>query len=170
MARSIEKEVELLLKRQSKEMEKTPENELSLVERLEEELKKKKEEAKKALKEKEEATAKKLGMAVLKKYDVSNLEELELAISSEVVSNETVSFKNIIEPSLVNEISQWIDRLNAWEHSKWDNKIDYNEFYPTANRIFKDLLDSLNHQKNSEGEIQNEGDFGQNIANEATDY
>lgn len=170
MARTIEKEVELLLKRQSKEMEKTPENELSLVERLEEELKKKKEEAKKALQEKEEAAAKKLGLAVLKKYDVSNLEELEAAISSEIVSNEIVSFENILDPILINEISQWIDRLNAWEHSKWDNKIDYNEFYPTANRILKDLLDSLNNKNNSEGESKNEGDFGQTIASEATDY
>lgn len=170
MARSLEKEVELLLKRQTKNIEKTPENELSLVEKLEAELKIKKEEALKALKEKEEAKAKKLGLAVLKKYDVSNLEELELAISSEVFDNEHVSFENIFDSSLINEISQWINRLNAWEHSKWENKIDYNEFYPTANRIFKNVLDSLNNLENSEGESQNEGDFEQTVASETIDY
>lgn len=164
MARSIEKEVELLLKRQSKEMEKTPENELSLVERLEEELKKKKEEAKKALKEKEEAKAKKLGLEILKHYEVSDLDELKNAIiSSEFIfeedDNTTVYCdpKAELDSSAINEIVSWIPRLDAWEQDNWENRIEYKEFYPIANRLFKEIIKFT--EKTNEGEGQNEGDY-----------
>lgn len=164
MARTIEKEVELLLKRQSKEMDKTPENELSLVERLEEELKKKKEEAKKALKEKEEAKAKKLGLEILKHYEVSDLDELKNAIiSSEFIfeedDNTTVYYdpKAELDPSVINEIVSWIPRLDAWEQDNWENRIEYKEFYPIANRLFKEIIKFT--EKTNEGESQNEGDY-----------
>lgn len=136
MSRSIEKEVELLLKRQSRDTEKTPENELSLVERLETELKKKKEEAKKALKEKEEAQAKKIGMEVLKKYEVTSLEELESVIDSN-------SSNILLDSSLNEELTSWISKLNAWEENNWRNQIDYKDFYPIANRLFKSILDNV---------------------------
>jgi hypothetical protein len=135
MTRSIEKEVELLLKRQSVGSEKTPENELSLVERLEEELKKKKQEAKKALKEKKEAKAKKLGMEILKEYEVSNLEELKkVLLPSNVESNAK------LDPVLVSEISSWIKKLDLWETDMHSNKINYKEFYPTVNELFKKII------------------------------
>ncbi|RBP57165.1 hypothetical protein DES36_1328 [Alkalibaculum bacchi] len=135
MTRSIEKEVELLLKRQSVGSEKTPENELSLVERLEEELKKKKQEAKKALKEKKEAEAKKLGMEILKEYEVSNLEELKkVLLPSNVESNSE------LDPALVSEISSWIKKLDLWETDMHSNKINYKEFYPTVNELFKKII------------------------------
>ncbi len=139
MSRSIEKEVELLLKRQSRDTEKTPENELSLVERLETELKKKKEEAKKALKEKEEARAKKIGMEILKKYEVTSLEELESVIES----NNNSSSNTLLDSSLNEELTIWISKLNAWEENNWRNQIDYKDFYPIANRLFKSILNNI---------------------------
>ncbi len=139
MSRSIEKEVELLLKRQSRDTEKTPENELSLVERLETELKKKKEEAKKALKEKEEAQAKKIGMEILKKYEVTSLEELESVIES----NNNSSSNTLLDSSLNEELTIWISKLNAWEENNWRNQIDYKDFYPIANRLFKSILNNI---------------------------
>lgn len=159
MARTIEKEVELLLKRQSKEVGKNPEDTLSLVAKLKAQLDKEAEKAKYILKEKEEAQAKNLGFTILKKYEVSNLEELESIITSSVIKN-SPAIENFIDPNLINELTKWVDKLNAWEHSKWDNKIDYNEFYPTANRIFKNILDSVENLNSSEGEAQNEGFFG----------
>jgi hypothetical protein len=135
MTRSIEKEVELLLKRQSVGSEKTPENELSLVERLEEELKKKKQEAKKALKEKKEAKAKKLGMEILKEYEVSNLEELK-----KVLLPSNVERNAKLDPVLVSEISSWIKKLDLWETDMHSNKINYKEFYPTVNELFKKII------------------------------
>ena len=139
MSRSIEKEVELLLKRQSRDTEKTPENELSLVERLETELEKKKEEAKKALKEKEEAQAKKIGMEILKKYEVTSLEELESVIES----NNNSSSNTLLDSSLNEELTIWISKLNAWEENNWRNQIDYKDFYPIANRLFKSILNNI---------------------------
>lgn len=140
MSRSIEKEVELLLKRQSRDIEKTPENELSLVERLEQELKKKKEEAKKALKEKEEAQAKKIGMEILKKYEVTNIEELESIIGS----NNNSSSNILLDSSVVEELKSWVSKLNAWEENNWGgNQIDYKEFYPSANRLFKSIINNV---------------------------
>ena len=74
--KTITDELDLLIKRQSKGEEKTAENELSLVEKLEAELKERKKEARQKMKEEEDKQILKIARSIMKKKELKNPEEL----------------------------------------------------------------------------------------------
>lgn len=74
--KTITDELDLLIKRQSKGEEKTAENELSLVEKLEAELKERKKEARQKMKEEEDKQILKIARSIMKQKELKNPEEL----------------------------------------------------------------------------------------------
>lgn len=74
--KTITDELDLLIKRQSKGEEKTAENELSLVEKLEVELKERKKEARQKMKEEEDKQILKIARSIMKQKELKNPEEL----------------------------------------------------------------------------------------------
>lgn len=74
--KTITDELDLLIKRQSKGEEKTAENELSLVEKLEAELKERKKEARQKMKEEEDKQILKIARFIMKQKELKNPEEL----------------------------------------------------------------------------------------------
>ena len=74
--KTITDELDLLIKRQSKGEEKTAENELSLMEKLEAELKERKKEARQKMKEEEDKQILKIARSIMKQKELKNPEEL----------------------------------------------------------------------------------------------
>lgn len=74
--KTITDELDLLIKRQSKGEEKTAENELSLVEKLEAELKERKKEARQKMKEEEDKQILKIARSIMKQKELKTPEEL----------------------------------------------------------------------------------------------
>lgn len=74
--KTITDELDLLIKRQSKGEEKTAENELSLVEKLEAELKERKKEARQKMKEEEDKQILKIARSIMTQKELKNPEEL----------------------------------------------------------------------------------------------
>lgn len=74
--KTITDELDLLIKRQSIGEEKTAENELSLVEKLEAELKERKKEARQKLKEEEDKKILKAARSIMKQKELKTPEEL----------------------------------------------------------------------------------------------
>ena len=77
MKKTITNELDLLIRRQSKGKKKTVANELSIVEKLEEELKERKRESKRKMKEEEDKQTLKNARLLMKKLDIKNPQELE---------------------------------------------------------------------------------------------
>lgn len=101
MKKTITDELDLLIKRQNKGEEKTIENELSLVEKLEAELKERKKEAKLKMKEEEDKKILEIARAIMKENDFKTPEELsKLAVGKPTKTALTAGQEEALKPLL----------------------------------------------------------------------
>lgn len=123
--KTVSKELDLLIKRQTKGEEKTLKNELTLVEKLEAELKKRKKEAKQKLKGEEEKKIIQFGRSLMEEHGLEEPEQLhELVIGKQEETNskkfseqQNEALQKLITygRELTNQPNKFID-INAVKH------------------------------------------------------
>lgn len=130
--KTITDELDLLIKRQSKGEEKTAENELSLVEKLEAELKERKKEARQKMKEEEDKQILKIARFIMKQKELKNPEELtDLLAGKSTGTSLTAEQEEALKP-LLQSGKEIMDQPNKF--------LDLNVLkisYPTCIRRFQ---------------------------------